>query len=105
MSFEVRFSAGADNDLARLFDFLLDLAHTLADLELAQAAVEALRSVALVQLAATPYSFRKAGTSPTRRELIIPFGATTGYVALYEIESPSSVVVLAVRHQREADYQ
>ena len=103
MSFEVRFSASADDDLARLFDFLLDRAQTLEDLELAQAAIEALRSVALVQLAATPYSFRKAGKSPTRRELIIPFGAT-GYVALYEIESPSSVVVLAVRHQREEDY-
>jgi plasmid stabilization system protein ParE len=55
------------------------------------------------QLAATPYSFRKAGKIPTRRELIIPFGAT-GYVALYEIANPSSVVVLAVRHQREEDY-
>ena len=104
MSFEVRFSTGADDDWARLFDFLLDRAQTLEDLELAQAAIEALRSVALVQLAVTPYSFRKVGTSPTRRELIIPFGAT-GYVALYEIESPSSVVVLAVRHQREEDYQ
>ena len=100
MSFEVRFSAGADDDLARLFDFLLDRAQTLADLELAQDAIQALRSVALVQLAGPPYSFWKAGTSPTRRELIIPFGAT-GYFALYEIESPSSVVVLAVRHQRE----
>lgn len=57
----------------------------------------------LHQLAETPYSFRKAGKSPTRRELIIPFGAT-GYVALDEIASPSSVVVLAVRHQREEDY-
>jgi len=54
-------------------------------------------------LAATPYSFRKAGKSPTRRELIIPFGAT-GYVALYEITGPSSVLVLAIRPQREEDY-
>ena len=36
-------------------------------------------------------------------ELIIPVGAT-GYVALYEIVSPSKVVVLALRHQREEDY-
>jgi len=35
--------------------------------------------------------------------LIIPFGAT-GYVALCEIASASTVVVLAVRHQREEDY-
>jgi hypothetical protein len=41
--------------------------------------------------------------SPTRRELIIPFGAT-GYIALFEIASASIVLVLAVRHQREEDY-
>ena len=103
MRFEVRFSATAEDDLARLFDFLLDRAETVEDLVLAQAAIEAVRSAVLNQLAATPYSFRKAGKSSTRRELIIPFGAT-GYVALYEIASPSSVVVLAVRHQREEDY-
>ena len=103
MSFDVRFSAAAEDDLARLFDFLLDRAETFEDLALAQAAIEAVRSAALNPLAATPYSFRKAGNSPTRRELIIPFGAS-GYVALYEIASPSSVVVLALRHQREEDY-
>lgn len=103
MTFEVRFSAAADDDLARLFDFLLERAETVEDLDLAQAAIEAVRSAAQHQLAETPYSFRKAGKSPTRRELIIPFGAT-GYVALYEIASAASVVVLAVRHQREEDY-
>ena len=103
MTFDVRFSAAADADLGRLVDFLLDRAETVQDLDLAQAAIAAVRSAALNQLAATPYSFRKAGKSPTRRELIIPFGAT-GYVALYEIAGPTTVVVLAVRHQREEDY-
>jgi plasmid stabilization system protein ParE len=103
MTFEVRFSVAAVEDLSRLFDFLLERAETLEDLELAEAAIEAVRSAARNQLTATPYSFRKAGKRSTRRELIIPFGAT-GYVALYEIASPSSVVVLAVRHQREEDY-
>lgn len=103
MRFEVLFSAAADDDLARLFDFLLDRAETAADLDLAQAAVGAIREAVLHQLAATPYSFRKAGPSPTRRELIIPYGAS-GYVALYEIASPSSVVVLSVRDQLEDDY-
>jgi plasmid stabilization system protein ParE len=103
MTFAVRFSAAAEDDLMRLFDFLLDRAETLEDLDRAQAAIEAVRSATLNQLAATPYSFRKTGKSSTRRELIIPFGAT-GYIALYEIASPSSVVVLAVRHQREEDY-
>lgn len=73
------------------------------DLESAEACIEAVRAAVLSQLSSTPYSFRKAGKSPTRRELIIPFGAT-GYVALCEIASLSSVVVLAVRHQREEDY-
>lgn len=103
MRFKVLFSAAADDGLACLFDFLLDRATTAADLELAQAAAEAIRAAALQQLATTPYSLRKAGKSPTRRELIIPFSAT-GYVALCEIASPSSVVVLAVRHQLEDDY-
>lgn len=34
---------------------------------------------------------------------IIPFSAT-GYVALFEIASPSIVLLLALRRQREADY-
>lgn len=103
MRFEVRFSATAEDDLDRLFDFLLGRARTIEDLDLAQVTIEAVRLAVLGQLAVTPYSFRKAGKSATRREIVIPIGAT-GYVALYEIASPSSVVVLAVRHQREEDY-
>jgi plasmid stabilization system protein ParE len=103
VTFEVRFSASAEDDLARLFEFLLDRAKTVEDFDLAQEAIDAVRSAVTQRLAVTPYSFRKAGRSPTRRELIIPFGAT-GYVALYEIMSASGVLVLAVRHQREEDY-
>lgn len=103
MRFEVRFSAAAEEDLERLFDFLLEKAETIEDLDLVMEAIEAIRSSVPNQLARTPYSFRKAGKSSTRRELIIPFGAK-GYVALYEIAGTSSVIVLAVRHQREEDY-
>jgi len=103
MTFEVRFAASAEDDLLRLFDFALQRARNLEDLDLASAAIDAVRSAALTHLAVMPFSFRKAGTSPTRRELVIPFGAT-GYVLLYEIANPSTVVVLAVRHQREQDY-
>ena len=103
MSFDLRFSVAAHDDLARLFAFLLDKAETVEDLNLAKAAIEAIRSAALNQLAVTPYSPRIAGSSPTRRELIAPFGAS-GYVALCEIASASSVMVLALRHQREEDY-
>lgn len=103
MSFSVELSPAAEADLERLFDFLLDRAETSEDLDHAQAAIDAIRAATRHQLALTPYSFRKAARSPAQRELIIPFG-TTGYVALYEIVSVSKVVVLAVRHQREADY-
>jgi plasmid stabilization system protein ParE len=103
VSVQVLFSPEADEDLARLFGFLLDRAESLEDLDHADAAMQAIRSAALDRLATTPYIFRKVGTSPTRREPIIPSGAT-GYVALNEIASAARVVVLAVRHQREEDY-
>jgi plasmid stabilization system protein ParE len=56
-------------------------------------------------LARAPFLFRKAARSRNalRRELVIPFGVS-GYVMKYEIASPQLVVVLAVRHQHEADY-
>jgi plasmid stabilization system protein ParE len=103
MPYEVRFSPEAEEDLARLFEFLLHQARSENDLDHADAALLAIQSAVSHQLGITPYSFRKAGKSPTRRELIIPFGAS-GYVALYEIVNASSVLVLAVRHQREQDY-
>jgi plasmid stabilization system protein ParE len=103
MSFEVCFAAAAEDDLIRLFEFLLERAKTTEDLDRAQQAIDAIESATLHHLASTPYSFRKTGKSPTRRELIIPFGAT-GYIALFEIASASIVLVLAVRHQREEDY-
>ena len=103
MSFVVELAPTAQADLDRLFDFLLDRAETSEDLDLAQAAIDTIRAVLQQQLALTPYSFRKAAQNPAQRELIIPFGST-GYVALYEIVSPSKIVVLAVRHQREEDY-
>jgi plasmid stabilization system protein ParE len=93
----------AEADLEPLFDFLLDPAETTEDLDRAQAAIDAIRAAAEHRLAVTPFSFRKAARNPAQRELIVPFGGT-GYVALHEIVSPSKVVVLAVRHQREEDY-
>ena len=60
----------------------------------------------MASLSKAPFLFRKeaGGRSALRRELVIPFGAS-GYVVKYEIASPTLVVVLAVRHQHEADYQ
>jgi plasmid stabilization system protein ParE len=103
MSYVVEFTQGAEDDLVRLYDFLPDRAETLEELDVADEAIGVIRQAALSHLSTTPYSYRKVGARPTLRELIIPFGAT-GYVALYEIASPSLVVILAVRHQREEDY-
>ena len=103
MSFVVELSPTAEDDLERLFEFLIERSETSEDLDRAQAAIDAIRAAAQHRLAITPFSFRKAAQNPAQRELIIPFGGT-GYVALYEIVSTSKVVVLAVRHQREEDY-
>ena len=60
------------------------------------------RGVGLLKF--SPYSCRKVSTSALRlREMLLPFGAL-GYIVLFEIEPPSTVTVLAVRHQREDDY-
>ncbi|MFO1252800.1 MAG: type II toxin-antitoxin system RelE/ParE family toxin [Inhella sp.] len=105
MNFKVRFAPEPEQDLERLFDFLLERARSVEDLEAAQGLIDALRLTIANGLALTPYSFRKAGDGrrSTRRELIVPAGST-GYVALYEIDGAASVLALAVRHQLESDY-
>jgi len=59
MTFDVRFSATADEDLNRLFDFLLDRAETVDALDLIEKAIAAVRFAALTQLAATPTAFAR----------------------------------------------
>jgi len=105
MSAAVRFATSAVEDLERLMDFLLERARSEEDLEHAMQMLVRLDEMITGHLSAAPFSYRKAGDGrlSMRRELIIASGAT-GYVVLYEIESPVSVVVLAVRHQREDDY-
>ncbi|MEA3158404.1 MAG: hypothetical protein QOK44_5993 [Betaproteobacteria bacterium] len=97
--YKVRFTPGAEDDLLRLYDFLLE-----RDVIAAEHALDAIRaSIDLLQF--SPFSCRKATREkPFLRELVIPFGAG-GYVALFEIDSRNTVSILAVRHQREEDYQ
>lgn len=104
MTYRVRLTRGAEEDLERLFDFVLEreLARDGGDLELAERALAAIRA-GIATLRTSPFTCRKAGRSPFLRELIIPFGYS-GYVALLEIEDSANVLVLAVRHQREEDY-
>ena len=102
MSFVVRYSASARDDLKRLYEYLLDHATTIEDLDLAERALAAI--IASVDtLRNSPFICRKGGPSPFLRELIIPFGHS-GYVALFEIEDAATVTILAVRHQLEDDY-
>lgn len=104
MTFEVRWSGDALDDLIRLHDFLLEKAETLEELSLAERAIEAIEHAVSNQLARSPYIFRRAaGMSPAVRELIIPFGSS-GYLARYVVRGDSMVVVLGVRHQRQQDY-
>jgi plasmid stabilization system protein ParE len=102
VSFVVRYSASARDDLTRLYEYLLDRATTAEDLELAERALSAI-TAAVDSLGRSPFIYRKAGSSPFLRELLIPFGSS-GYVALFEIEDASTVTILAVRHQVEDDY-
>ena len=102
MSFIVRYSASARDDLKRLYEYLLDRATTVEDLDLAERALGTIIG-SVDSLGRSPLIYRKAGPSPFLRELLIPFGHS-GYVALFEIEDASTVTILAVRHQLEDDY-
>lgn len=98
--YQVRFTEGSENDLLRLYDFLLK-----GDIDLAERALAVVKD-AFCLLEQFPFSCRKAANGlhgPRIRELVISFGAS-GYVALFEIDDASTVTVLAVRHQREEDY-
>jgi plasmid stabilization system protein ParE len=96
---EVRFTAEAEDDLLRLYDFLLE-----KDVEAAERALHSI-AAAIELLRFSPFSCRKAlAGNSFLRELVIPFGYA-GYVALFEIASDGKVDIIAVRHQREDDYQ
>lgn len=97
--FRVRLTPEALDDLKRLQAFLIE-----KDPTAAAHAVDAIETT-FELLEYSPFSCRKAwpGDRPLVRELVIPFG-NAGYVALFEIDGPGHVTILAVRHQREEDY-
>jgi plasmid stabilization system protein ParE len=97
--YRVRLTPEALEDLKRLQAFLIA-----KDPAAAARAVDAIET-SLELLECSPFSCRKAwpGDRPLLRELVIPFGSA-GYVALFEIDGPGRVTILAVRHQREDDY-
>lgn len=98
MSFHVRISYAAQDDLERLLDFLAPVDFSAA--MRARAAIE--RGYEF--LAEMPFACRKVDeNNPFLRELVIPFGGA-GYVALFEIDNDQTLTILAVRHQREDDF-
>ncbi|KVC89867.1 plasmid stabilization protein [Burkholderia ubonensis] len=101
MTYRVRFTRTASDDLDRLYGFIVERDD--ADVELATRALAAIAS-GIATLESSPFTCRKVHPSmPFLRELIVPFGAS-GYVALFEIDDSETVTILAVRHQRESDY-
>ena len=104
MKYSVVFSQAAAEDLAQLFDFALqrELDSETGDLDIPDRAVQAIKN-GIAFLTSSPFACRKVGSSSFIRELIIPFGHT-GYVALLEIVDSKTVIIGAVRHQREDDY-
>jgi plasmid stabilization system protein ParE len=104
MKYTVEFSEAAALDLEQLFDFVLqrELDSATGDLGIPERALQAIKqSMALLET--SPFACRKAGNSAFIRELIIPFGHS-GYVALFEIVDSGTVIIGAIRHQREDDY-
>lgn len=98
MSYRIRFTPTAREDLQRLYEFQIT-----RDVDAAERALRAIRK-GLELLREFPFSCRKAAPdNPLLRELLIPFGAS-GYVALFEIEDSITLTILAVRHQLEEDY-
>lgn len=94
---EIAFSARAVGDLERIFEFLAT-----ENPALALETVSAIRSGIQV-LADHPLIGRPA--TRQRRELILSRGRT-GYVALYRYATElDKILILAVRHQREAGYR
>jgi plasmid stabilization system protein ParE len=98
LSYGVRYTRRAREDIKRLYRFLLQ-----KDVRAAELALARIRD-GLKILEEFPFTCRKAtADNPFLRELIIPFGAA-GYVLLFEIEDDTHVTILAARHQREEDY-
>ena len=92
-------SARAQYDIGRLRNFLLE-----KDTNAAKRAVLAIRE-AFIPLKQSPVIGRPVEDHPELRELIIDFGAS-GYLALYRYEPANdTVVILAIKHQREDDYK
>ncbi|MBL4901823.1 MAG: type II toxin-antitoxin system RelE/ParE family toxin [Desulfocapsa sp.] len=81
MSYQVRYTIEAKEDIERLYGFLLK-----RDIQAARRARVAIAK-AMLFLEDFPFSCRKVSSgNPFLREMLIPFGSS-GYVALFDIEN------------------
>ncbi len=81
MSFVVRYSASARDDLKRLYEHLLDRATTVEDLDLAERALGAIVD-SVASLRRSPFIYRKAGPSPFREvwNMVKPRDGSRGWL-------------------------
>jgi plasmid stabilization system protein ParE len=94
---QVKLTPRAAQDLKRLYDFLLA-----KDEQVASNAIETIKA-AFRPLANLPMIGRPI--EDDLRELVIDFGRS-GYLALYHYDTDiDTVIILAIRHQRENDYK
>ena len=93
---KIVYSQHAVNDLVRLTDFLIE-----ADIKAASETINLIEEAVSI-LVRHPLIGRTVDDEI--RELVISRGAT-GYVALYSFEEhKNAILILAIRHQREAGY-
>jgi plasmid stabilization system protein ParE len=98
VSYQVRFTASAKDDLRRLYTY-----QGLREPMLARKARETIAK-GMELLEDFPFTCRKAThANPFLRELVIPFG-NSGFIVLFEIEDANTVTILTVRHQRQDDF-
>jgi plasmid stabilization system protein ParE len=99
-TYKLSYTTEARDDLNRLYDFLLDI-----NVDLATHAIESIDS-AISAMRHHPYICRKAANGALGRywrELIVDFGSS-GYLVLFEIIDEETLVIVALKHQRESDY-
>ncbi len=93
---KIVYTQNAVNDLVRLTDFLIEV-----DIKAASETINLIED-AISILDRHPLIGR--AVDEEIRELVISRGAT-GYVALYSVEEhKNAILILAIRHQREAGF-
>jgi plasmid stabilization system protein ParE len=95
---QVIYTADALDDLIRLHRFLRDKSENAADKARGE-----IRS-GIARIAQAPMGHRPVDGHPNLRDLVVRFGAN-GYIVRYRYIVGSDIVILRIRHQREAGFE